>query len=120
MKPVIEDSILDSITDEDHQRWSENLETFIQNGHEDAEVFRDGFMQQLWNAGEWLGEQIGGAGGTQKDQMEVCFAAGQTFFGCDDPWPLAVEALRKYVAGTPDKPGLELARKLAEGMLGKG
>lgn len=102
---------IETVTEEDIARWDESAK------NSPYRSILKGAILEIWRSGCWLEEEMKKLGATDQESYDCCFAHGQRSFG-RDPWVMAVNALEKWKAGNPDKPGEELAQSLIKEMVG--
>lgn len=93
----------ENVSDEDIVSWDES---FNSSGFPNVPVLRE-----CWRAGCYVRRELQAAGATENDIEAAQFAHGQRCY-VGDPWSAADLVVSKWKAGTPDKPGLELAAQL--------
>lgn len=69
------------------------------------------YFKQMFIAGEWLADELRENNATLEDVDKMGHAFGQRCFG-REPWTVAQEQLRKWLAGEKDEPGEKLADEI--------
>lgn len=104
-----------AVTAEDVRREIEaDLETL--NRHA-AERNCPDWLLPLFQAGDWIGNRVEMAGGSEKEAKDLSFALGQIvrMRGVEKSFEVAAECFNRWLEGNPDKPGEKLAEALIAG-----
>jgi len=111
---------MSELTIEDARRYiAEHRDELTRSLQESTEVHSAmksmPFVQQLWDAGCWLGEVLEQHGATEEENEAICFAHGQRCFG-RDPLGEAVRLANEFIATgtTKDRPGPALAEEILD------
>jgi len=110
----------DNVTDEDMARWEAEQKEHEQENGPMLSLFDQivpGFSppspKEVWCAGCWLNRELDRLGATDKEIEEMGFANVQRLVFSTDVWRTSLKSLEDFKRGEWDKPGAELAEKLA-------
>jgi len=109
-------------TEEDVRKYTTgNKEELAKSLNEcdDVPNFMKNHFQPIWDAGCWLGSALREKGCSEEERANILFVHGQRCFG-RDPVKQAVLLANEFVntGTTEDRPGMELADKINQEILG--
>lgn len=110
----------DNITAERQAVWDANFEALKANPPDGLPSFllTIPHFKPVYDAGEWLREELLAIGCPETLVGDLCFANGQRTAFRPDPWLIAAESLERWKSGVVDKPGNELGAELANSVFG--
>jgi hypothetical protein len=112
----------DNVTDKDMARWEAEQQEYEQEHGSPPlsllnQIVPQGFSppshKEVWCAGCWLSRELKKLGATDQEIEEMGFANGQHLLFSTDVWQTSSKSLEDFKRGEWDKPGAELAEKLA-------
>ena len=109
-----EDDVLKYVTDN-----KENLVKSLDECDGIPSFMKKSQFQSIWDAGCWLGHVLRENGASDDEKGSILFVHGQRCFG-NDPVKQAVLLANEFVntGTTEDRPGMELADKINQEILG--